>query len=190
MYSKFLVVSGYFRKDPLNITRTGGTLGDKLRKVEDKVKKLTIEEDFVKGFLGQLSLRDFILNNEEDSLPFLARAVCLIRPDSQLMARIQVGLPQDALAWSLEQNQIRISWVTCERRSPTGGAVSKTDWHLSHSEKLVTAQYIDLQTIYRDSQHQDPDDPSNHGVIFKLMYRRALRPWMKDTVLIARPLSW
>jgi len=74
IYSKFLVISGYFRKDPLNITRNGGTLGDKLRKVEEKVKNLTIEEDFVKGFLNQLSLRDFILNNEEEICDLIENA--------------------------------------------------------------------------------------------------------------------
>ena len=62
--NKTLVISGYFNKDPLNITRIGGTIGDKLKKVQEQIKFLSIEDNFKNGFLNQLSLRDFLLNNE------------------------------------------------------------------------------------------------------------------------------
>jgi endopeptidase La len=64
--NNFLVVSGYFEKDPLNITRLGGTFGEKMKQVENKVQYLTLEKNFKEQFLNQISLRDFIVNNESD----------------------------------------------------------------------------------------------------------------------------
>lgn len=62
--SKNIIISGYFNKDPLNITRIGGTIGEKLKKTQEQIKFLAIEDNFKNGFLNQLSLRDFLLNNE------------------------------------------------------------------------------------------------------------------------------
>ena len=65
-YNKFLVISGYFRKDPLNICRIGGTLANKLKKVEQEIKFVSIEDQFKQRYLTQLSLRDFLLNDEQE----------------------------------------------------------------------------------------------------------------------------
>lgn len=63
---KFLVVSGYFRKDSLNISRVGGTLGDKLRNVRSRLKLLMVDDSFKDRYLEQLSLRDFIVCDENE----------------------------------------------------------------------------------------------------------------------------
>ena len=72
--NKFVVVSGYFKKDPLNITRIGGTLGDKLVKVQEQIKYLAVDDHFKNGFLAQLSLRDFLLSNEVEINDMIANA--------------------------------------------------------------------------------------------------------------------
>jgi len=72
--SKTVIISGYFNKDPLNITRIGGTIGDKLKKVLEQIKFLQIEDNFKTGFLNQLSLRDFLLNNEVEISEIIANA--------------------------------------------------------------------------------------------------------------------
>ena len=64
--NNFLVISGYFEKDPLNITRIGGTFGEKIKEVERKAEFLSMEKNFKNQFLNQISLRDFIVNNEND----------------------------------------------------------------------------------------------------------------------------
>ena len=61
---KLIIVSGYFKKDPLNMCRIGGTLGDKLKRVDEQLDYLSIDMNFKRGFLNQMSLRDFILNSE------------------------------------------------------------------------------------------------------------------------------
>jgi len=61
---KLIIVSGYFKKDPLNMCRIGGTLGDKLKRVEEQLEYLSVDANFKRGFLNQMSLRDFILNTE------------------------------------------------------------------------------------------------------------------------------
>ena len=61
---KNVIIGGYFVKDPLNITRVGGTIGDKLRKTIEQIKFLSIDDNFKNGFLNQLSLRDFLINSE------------------------------------------------------------------------------------------------------------------------------
>lgn len=61
---KLVIVSGYFKKDPLNMCRIGGTLGEKLKRVEEQLEYLAIDDNFKRGFLNQMSLRDFILNTE------------------------------------------------------------------------------------------------------------------------------
>ncbi len=61
---KVVIVSGYFKKDPLNMCRIGGTLGEKLKRVEEQLEYLAIDANFKRGFLNQMSLRDFILNTE------------------------------------------------------------------------------------------------------------------------------
>jgi len=72
--NKNIVISGYFNKDPLNITRIGGTIGDKLKKTQDQIKFLSIEDNFKNGFLNQLSLRDFLLNNEVEISDMIVNA--------------------------------------------------------------------------------------------------------------------
>jgi len=72
--NNFLIISGYFEKDPLNITRIGGTFGDKIKRVEDKAKYLSMEDNFKKQFLNQISLRDFIVNDENDICDLIEHA--------------------------------------------------------------------------------------------------------------------
>ena len=62
--NKVIIVSGYFKKDPLNMCRIGGTFGEKLKRVEEQLEYLAIDANFKHGFLNQICLRDFILNTE------------------------------------------------------------------------------------------------------------------------------
>ena len=71
---KNVIVGGYFNKDPLNITRIGGTIGEKLKKTMEQIKFLAIEDNFKNGFLNQLSLRDFLLNNESEISDMITNA--------------------------------------------------------------------------------------------------------------------
>ena len=41
-----ITVSGYFKKDPLNIMRIGGTLGEKHSRIEELIKNLSYEPNF------------------------------------------------------------------------------------------------------------------------------------------------
>lgn len=71
---KNIVISGYFNKDPLNIIRIGGTIGEKLKKIQEQIKFLSIDENFKNGYLNQLSLRDFLLNNEVEISDMISNA--------------------------------------------------------------------------------------------------------------------
>jgi endopeptidase La len=58
-----LMIDGYFIDDPLNILRIKGPLNDKNNKLIEKLKTLDINKAFKMGYINQLTLRDFILND-------------------------------------------------------------------------------------------------------------------------------
>lgn len=61
VYNKLVVIKGYFRRDPLNIARIGGTLGEKYGKLLDKTSTLkSVSETFRTRYVNQISLRDFL----------------------------------------------------------------------------------------------------------------------------------
>lgn len=64
--NRLLYVSGYFKKDPLNVTRIGGTLEAKYYKTLSLAKYLHIPQNFKERFLEQMSLRDFLVHDERE----------------------------------------------------------------------------------------------------------------------------
>ena len=60
------VISGYFREDPLNISRIGGILGERHKTLMDSIETLSVPNSFKYSFIEQLSLRDFIVENIMD----------------------------------------------------------------------------------------------------------------------------
>jgi endopeptidase La len=60
------IFGGYFRKDPLNITRVGGTLEIKYNRILDKLKCLAINDKFKIGIVNQLSIRDYLILTESE----------------------------------------------------------------------------------------------------------------------------
>ena len=61
----YFVFDGYFVEDPLNMSRLGGIYETKNIRLQEKVKKLEINNYFKKAFLQQIPLRDFIVYTEE-----------------------------------------------------------------------------------------------------------------------------
>jgi endopeptidase La len=57
---------GYFRKDPLNITRVGGTLELKYNRILEKLKCLSMNDNFKIGIVNQLSIRDYLILTESE----------------------------------------------------------------------------------------------------------------------------
>jgi endopeptidase La len=60
MEKKVIVMDGYFRDDPLNISRIGGIIGEKNINLVSLLTSLKINNNFKEGFIEQLSLRDFL----------------------------------------------------------------------------------------------------------------------------------
>jgi len=64
--SQLIMISGYFKQDPINITRHNGTFGHKLELLNADTDYLDIPDQFKQRYIEQLSLRDFIiLTNRE-----------------------------------------------------------------------------------------------------------------------------
>ena len=61
-----LAITGYFREDPLNINRIGGTLGEKQCQLSESIKVLNVPKNFKYSFIEQLSLRDFFVNSSNE----------------------------------------------------------------------------------------------------------------------------
>lgn len=60
-YDRTLVIKGYFRDDPLNISRYGGTLEDKYNKLLDIANdKFGNNPQFLSRYIEQISIRDFL----------------------------------------------------------------------------------------------------------------------------------
>ena len=61
--NEILVINGYFREDPLNISRIGGVLGERHLLLKNNVETLSVPNNFKWAFIEQLSLRDFMVEN-------------------------------------------------------------------------------------------------------------------------------
>ena len=59
--NNLIQINGYFKQDPINITRFGGTFGYKLLLLKSDLEYLEIPDDFKLKYIEQLSLRDFIV---------------------------------------------------------------------------------------------------------------------------------
>jgi ATP-dependent Lon protease len=59
-------IEGYFRKDPLNITRIGGTFEIKYNNIVEKLTNLKINNNFKLGIINQLSIRDFLIYTDDE----------------------------------------------------------------------------------------------------------------------------
>ena len=63
-YDKTLIIKGYFRDDPLNISRTGGTLEKKYYDVVETANvKFGSNPQFLSRYIEQISLRDFLCSD-------------------------------------------------------------------------------------------------------------------------------
>ena len=71
---KYMIVSGYFKKDPLNITRIGGTFSEKIKKIKENAKYLSIEDNFNERYLNQMSVRDFVVYDHNDIIELIINA--------------------------------------------------------------------------------------------------------------------
>lgn len=71
---QLIKINGYFKEDPLNITRINGTFGKKLETLINDTNYLDIPTNFKERFIEQLSLRDFIILNNRDIILLIKRS--------------------------------------------------------------------------------------------------------------------
>jgi endopeptidase La len=71
---QLIKINGYFKEDPLNITRINGTFGKKLESLINDTNYLDIPTNFKERYIGQLSLRDFIILNNRDIILLIKRS--------------------------------------------------------------------------------------------------------------------
>lgn len=75
-YNKTLTIKGYFRDDPLNTARVGGTLYDKYAYlVENVTDKYKDNSDFVTKYIEQISLRDFVALDHNSLMALIANDI-------------------------------------------------------------------------------------------------------------------
>ena len=61
-----IALNGYFIEDPLNLSRIGGSIGKKTKELNRLLDNVNINSNFKKGYIEQLSLRDFLTYNNPD----------------------------------------------------------------------------------------------------------------------------
>ena len=68
--NEIVIVSGYFKKDSMNISRLGGDLGlgFKNKMVKETISTIPVPDTFAINYLDGLSFRDFIINDRENIL--------------------------------------------------------------------------------------------------------------------------
>ena len=71
---QLIKINGYFKEDPLNITRINGTFGKKLETLINDTNYLDIPTNFKEKYIEQLSLRDFIILNNRDIILLIKRS--------------------------------------------------------------------------------------------------------------------
>jgi ATP-dependent Lon protease len=72
--SKIIQINGIFKKDPINVTRYGGTFGQKCILLNNDLSYIDIPDDFKKKIVEQLSLRDFIVLNIREIIQSIKRS--------------------------------------------------------------------------------------------------------------------
>ena len=98
-----LVMNGYFREDPLNLSRMTGSFKTKQNNLTNHLKKLTtINSYFKNAFMTQISVRDFLINSVED----LANMCIKSFKDLQRLKQKTISsLVKEFLAASLDQQR-------------------------------------------------------------------------------------
>lgn len=72
--SKIIKINGLFKKDPINITRYGGTFGYKCMLLNNDLSYINIPDDFKKKFIEQLSLRNFVVMNIREIIQLVKKS--------------------------------------------------------------------------------------------------------------------
>ena len=72
--NQLVKINGYFKEDPLNITRVNGTFAKKLQILKGDTNYLDIPDNFKNRYIEQLSLRDFIILNNRDIVLSIKRS--------------------------------------------------------------------------------------------------------------------
>ena len=74
-----LIIDGYFKNDPLNISRYNGFIYEKQQQLLTQVEKLEIDTKFKNGFIDQISIRDILLYTSNELLLNIKTAYDLIQ---------------------------------------------------------------------------------------------------------------
>ena len=74
-----LVIEGYFKNDPLNISRYNGFIYEKQQQLLNQVDSLEIDSKFKNGFIDQISIRDILLYTPNELLLNIKTAYDLIQ---------------------------------------------------------------------------------------------------------------
>lgn len=72
--NKIIQINGIFKKDPINITRHGGTFGYKCMLLNNDLSYINIPNDFKNKFIEQLSLRDFVVMNIREIIQLVKKS--------------------------------------------------------------------------------------------------------------------
>ena len=72
--NELIRITGYFKQDPVNITRYNGTFGNKLKLLVNDTNYLDIPEEFKSQFIEQISLRDFIVLSNREVILLIKRS--------------------------------------------------------------------------------------------------------------------
>ena len=72
--NKIIQINGIFKKDPINITRYGGTFGYKCMLLNNDLSYIDTPDDFKSKFVEQLSLRDFVVLNIREIIQLIKRS--------------------------------------------------------------------------------------------------------------------
>lgn len=73
-YDRTLIIKGYFREDPLNISRCGGSLEEKYNELIDAAnKRYEKHQQFLNRYIEQISLRDFLCSDTQTLISMLSK---------------------------------------------------------------------------------------------------------------------
>ena len=63
----YLKNNGYFKEDPLNLSRIGGSLGDKNQDIIKSLDKLlNLPNNYKYAYVDQMTLRDFLVYDNDE----------------------------------------------------------------------------------------------------------------------------
>lgn len=143
--NSIIVMNGYFIEDSLNISRLGGIMEQKNRHLQSLLTNLEINKSFKSGYIEQLSLRDFVIyNNQEIS----TRCLEAFNESNKLVKKTFAKLAKDFIEANPEKKRYMITLLLLMKDNKQTQYLAYSLYDMISSESCISKTQIIGEKIF------------------------------------------